>query len=260
MLKAFFDDSGSDGTGPICLIAGYIASVDSWCKFSDEWEVALESAPRIKYLKMAEAEGHRGEFAGWKQSDIDSKLIKLAKIIRRHVIGAVGSMVGCRVYEQVAKGRLPETIDHPYWPCFIGVKLTTLMLYREHCLGGKIDVVFDQQGIGYERRGNLIHEGWKEAIEQDYLDVLGGLEFHDDREVLPLQTADMIAWHLRRHGASVLSGTNEERPAADILGDVPVFMDSWPAEKLASFVDGYNQMHPLSPFNRPDLHRKIRPN
>jgi hypothetical protein len=254
MLKAFFDDSGTDCSGPICLVAGYIAEAVAWERFSEHWAQTLHATPRIDYLKMAEAEARKGQFAGWDKSSVEVKLTAFARIIRETVLGSVGSMVGCRNYALFAKGRVPETVDHPYWLCFVGVKLTTLMLYRDRCGDGKIDFVFDQQSLGFSRRGTLLHEGWWDVLTESCSDVLGEIEFHDDKQVLPLQAADMIAWHLRRHGAAILSGRCEDRPAADILGDVPVFTHDWPAEKLESFVTGYQKMHPDSPINRSPKH------
>jgi hypothetical protein len=36
MLVAHIDDSGTDGSGPVFLLAGYVADTNQWKRFSDQ--------------------------------------------------------------------------------------------------------------------------------------------------------------------------------------------------------------------------------
>jgi hypothetical protein len=58
-LQGFFDDSGNESSSPIFVLAGFITTNQRWAAFSDEWQLALDEPPRLKYFKMAEAEHFR---------------------------------------------------------------------------------------------------------------------------------------------------------------------------------------------------------
>lgn len=80
-LRAYTDDSGSDiGDRPLFL-AGYLNSIENWELFDRLWQEQLLSAPAIRYLKMTEAKGLRGEFAGWADAARDRKLEDMAAVI-----------------------------------------------------------------------------------------------------------------------------------------------------------------------------------
>jgi len=82
VLQGFFDDSGNEPTSPIFVLAGFITTNQQWAAFSDEWQLALDEPPRLKYFKMAEAEHCRGQFSktkGWINENLDARLLTLAK-------------------------------------------------------------------------------------------------------------------------------------------------------------------------------------
>jgi len=41
MYTAYFDESGSPVEGKALVVAGYVASVEQWLKFDDEWRETL---------------------------------------------------------------------------------------------------------------------------------------------------------------------------------------------------------------------------
>ena len=255
MLTAFFDDSGTDGNGPFCVLAGYISDVERWKAFSDAWDKELRTEPKIEQFKMSQAHSKRGPFWGWDNDARERKVIRLAEIVNQHAIAGIASIVSNKAYQEEAKGCLPDTIDHPYWLCFQQIIMETLRVHGDELGGGKINFVFDSQGQGYERRGALIHAGWREIFEATpYANLLGSITFADDRDVLPLQAADLLAWHVRRRGDRAILKAPENRPADDLLGNLPIRVFDWRPSEIREFVDGYQRTHPLSPINRPDLH------
>jgi hypothetical protein len=203
---------------------------------------------------MREAESLRGQFGGWNSNSRDSKLLRFAAIIKGNVIGGLASFVSNKAYEAIVRQRLPETIDHPYWLCFQRIVLGAVEAYLVPADGGKIDFIFDGQGEGYERRAALLHHEWEEALATPFGTFLGKLSFHDDRDMVPLQAADMLAWHVRRHAESMLLGNQESRPVADVLWSIPTPSRPWQPQEMGDFVRRYQEMHPDSPVNRPDLH------
>ena len=71
MIRAFVDDSGSGGDSRYFVLAGYSATVPTWERFVDDWQVVIDATPAIKYFKMAEAESLKGEFQGFDARDRD---------------------------------------------------------------------------------------------------------------------------------------------------------------------------------------------
>ena len=255
MLTAFFDDSGTDGSGPFCVIAGYISDVERWKAFSDAWAGELQADPRISHLKMTEANNRRGPFWGWDIVARDRKIERLAEIISQYAIGGLASIVSHKAYLREAKGFLPDTIDNPYWLCFQRVILESARIYGHECAGGKINFVFDTQGEGYERRAALIHSGWEKAQSTAYQPLVGSITFASDLDILPLQAADLLAWHIRRRSdRHIQKAPPENRPVDDVLGKLPIPLLGWTAQEIADFVADYQRFHPESPINRPDLH------
>jgi len=62
-----------------------------------------------------------------------------------------------------------------------------------------IELIFDEGVIGRERHIQNAYEGLMGFIPSEMTGLLVGRpRFEDDRKVLPLQMADLLAWHSRR--------------------------------------------------------------
>jgi Protein of unknown function (DUF3800) len=255
MLTAFFDDSGTDGQGPFCALAGYVATADQWINFSDAWDIELRAEPKITYLKMSEANSKKGDFLGWDIEARDKKILLLTEIINRHVIGGMACIISHKAYNAAGKNYLPDTINNPYWMCFQKAVIETIQIYGHEQGGGKINFVFDTQGIGYERRAAMIHDGLRKTLASSgFGSLLGSLTFASDRDLLPLQAADLLAWHVRRHADMKSRGESESRPTNEALQKIPIILSAWEPQEISDFVEDYQRTHPYSPINRPDLH------
>jgi hypothetical protein len=249
-LKVFCDDSGSDG-GEFCVLAGYLFDDPSVECFSKQWRAELAAPPGIKYFKMVEAESRRGEFWSWDPSERDQKLAALANVVKGHVLYGVGSFISHQAYDSIARAALPPTVDHPYWFCFQGIIAVVLQLFENGIANGKVDFVFDGQGEGFERRAGIMHSNLKEMIPDVLPNMIGTISFSDDNDVAPLQAADLLAWHIRRHSNSMAKdGLAEPRPIADLLWSVPTLTKAWHPNEIAEFVEFYHKAHPYSPQNR----------
>lgn len=54
VLQFWLDDSGK-GQPPVFVLAGYVARVEQWNAFADEWQIFLNQNPRLEYIKGYEA-------------------------------------------------------------------------------------------------------------------------------------------------------------------------------------------------------------
>ena len=226
-------------------MAGFVADKASWKKFSADWAGILSAEPSVKYFKMSEAMALRGQFRGWSRDQRDGKLFELASAIKRHVWMGAGSLVSNAAYRSIAKGFLPDTVDHPYWLCFQGLRSVLSITDDVGEVGEKVDLILDMQGIGYERRVRIMHE----ASVNDEL-AFRSVRFADEKNEVPLQAADMYAWHLRRHADDAVSDQENVRLTDKVLWSIPNQIFAWTPEAIDDFVLVYQHAHPLSPIDR----------
>jgi|HubBroStandDraft_6_1064221.scaffolds.fasta_scaffold247341_2 hypothetical protein len=214
-LTAFIDDSSSSEDDQILLLAGYAQTAQVWAAFSDDWDKVLREKPVIRYCHMTEAESLKGEFLGWDGEQRNRKLAALAHVIVEHDPWSIECFVSRKKYEEILEPGIAYDLRGPYFPCFYG---TIVSLVRYHAQTGitlPTDFVFDEQGkIGAE--AVLWYEVIKGLQKPEVRSLMGGTPlFRDDKKVLPLQAADMIAWHLRRRRESRNAG--EYREVMEIL-------------------------------------------
>jgi hypothetical protein len=197
MLRAYIDDSGW-GSAPMFVLAGWVSRVEFWEKFSDNWQVALDSIPRIRYFKMYEAHRLEGEFAGWAANARDDKLEQLLAVIKGHVILGVHCAVPHAAYESIISGRLARQLERSYVLAFYMVMIEMLGFLYLSKWNEPVDFVFDEQG----KDGTYAVAAYDVFLRfaPPYLrHLIGGKPIHrSDSDVLPLQAADLLAWQTRR--------------------------------------------------------------
>lgn len=200
MLQVYIDDSYSDAGDQRLFLAGYINKPDKWARFSDAWREELRVSPSIDYLKMSEANSFEGPFCGWDVPARDEKIRGLARVIRHFRPASIHSSVSRSEFKAIVAPVAPYGFAQPYSYCFqvLMVSLANSML--EYGLPRvPIEFIFDEQGdMGKEARFfyRIIRDGQPAAVRSLLSDDPG---FGDDKLVLPLQAADMLAWHVRRN-------------------------------------------------------------
>jgi hypothetical protein len=76
----------------------------------------------------------------------------------------------------------------------------------------RIELIFDQGIIGRERNISAAYEGMMERLPKQMTDLLVGRpRFEDDKYFLPLQMADLLAWHGRRDYAEQITSRGARR-------------------------------------------------
>lgn len=199
-LQAYVDDSASEIGDKRLFLAGYVNSATEWIAFSNAWDAVLRAKPSIGYLRMVEAQNLRGEFAGWSKPDRDAKLLSLAGVIEQFRFWFVAISVSRRDYGEIVTPAAPYPLKSPYSGCFWGI-IHMLAQYHDS-LGLEdippVDFIFDEQG-GLGNSAALFFEWLKEDQSPKIKSLIGSTPiFRDDKKVVALQAADMLAWHLRR--------------------------------------------------------------
>ncbi|WP_198141062.1 DUF3800 domain-containing protein [Polaromonas sp. JS666] len=191
MLQAYIDDSGSDKRSDKRLVlAGYIQTAEAWSSFSDEWAAVLAAAPALKSLHMT-------DFGGFTKEEREGKIDALAAVLAKYKPISIECSVSSRDYKELLRDAVPYDLRHPYFPCFVGVLYGVAKALEAEGLKGPVDLIFDIQG----NVGPLSALWYTPLKHSDPLlaSTLGGPPiFRSDDDVLPLQAADMLAWHVRR--------------------------------------------------------------
>src|SRR6266851_3288620 len=125
MLRAYIDDSGW-GSPPMFVLAGWVSRGELWEKFSDRWQEALDSIPRIRHFKMHEAHRLEGQFAGWDPAVRDAKLEQLLAVVKGHVILGVHCAIPHVAYHSLISGKFARQLDRTYVIAFYFVMIEML--------------------------------------------------------------------------------------------------------------------------------------
>jgi hypothetical protein len=197
VLKAFIDDSGSGGDSTWYVLAGYLGTVDGWNSFDAQWTEVLHAPPRIEYFKASEAESLRpdGQWSGVSKELRDSKIDALIEVIGRCTRRSLCVRLRQRDYDQIIKGHIPEMWDNPYYLLFTMIVGVAINIERIDGESEDVDFVFDKDEQ-HERQFDLMLPPIRR------MDTLDGRFVNavrrDDKQFLPLQAADLLAWQTRR--------------------------------------------------------------
>lgn len=204
VLQAYIDESITHGS--TFVLGGYIASAETWAKFSKDWEAMLPHGTlgsNGKYhFKMAEMAANEERM---------SRVPGFYRIIEKHdLLGVFCEFNIADLRRAQARVRFwpPAQIDfdlfaNPYGMAFRGL-MDTFHNRRSDLylpvipLSEKVDFIFDDR----------IHEKaflvgmWDEYVrkrEDNIRDYYGATpRFENDEDFLPLQAADFLCWWIRR--------------------------------------------------------------
>jgi hypothetical protein len=209
VLQAWFDESGK-GQPPVYLLAGYLADIETWKGFADDWKAELDRSPTLPYLHANESQ----LFKGMGPTERIDRLLRFVDIIGRYRLEAETFILKHSDYGEFFR----IIADHPIItraeqrvfrnPYFISFqRILTLMLARQAATLNEtpelLEILFDE-GIDRKSRVERAFKEWIKVVrvhEPTWLRLLINktAEFRDDKCFPPLQAADLLAWHLRRH-------------------------------------------------------------
>lgn len=249
MLQAFIDDSGK-GSSPVYVLAGFAATVNDWAAFSDEWQTILALHPKIEYFKANEAAACRGQFNGWSKERRNERVNQLIAVIRERARFAVYSVVPHDTFKEVFKGKIAKGMDNPYFLTFFGV-MQAMMKYQ-HLSGAreKVDFIFDEELITKQ-----VRDAWDLFVRfapPEAASLIGSRPIErNDKAVLPLQAADLLAWKVRRYFYDKYEEKREPLWPWDDLSGIKTITEGWDKERLQKmyermlrFKDEHGVRHP----------------
>ncbi|HKW27003.1 MAG TPA: DUF3800 domain-containing protein [Terriglobales bacterium] len=197
-LQSFADDSMSFLTDRIISLCALVHRKEKWDAFSDDWDKELATEPAIKYLHMREARPCEGQFKGWKPLQRDMKLIALTEVILRHNPHIVMCWFSSRDWDEKVGKIAPVDVRPAYIPCFLGIVTKVAEFHHEQGINIPTDYVFDEQNeVG--KIALFWYDIIKAMAKPPVAALMGSTPvFRNDEDILPLQAADLVAWHMRR--------------------------------------------------------------
>lgn len=245
LLQSFADDSGSDARSHTFVLGGVVAMPTEWVSFTQAWEVALEHPIKLDYFKMSEAMSLNGQFSprrGWAEAMRDEKISELIGITTRHVrYAAWASMRQVDFQKYIASIPLPMRTLSTDTPHMFLLNQFMLMLCehaKRHRADCSFEFVFDEQ-LGVDREMALWWPHLKAfAATKGLSPYLGAApSFRDEKQMLPLQAADLLAWEHRSH--QIKNRFLVVRPSAFLrrLNAIPTIHVTFTEEALASMND-----------------------
>lgn len=250
VFGAFVDDSGSHAQSPIMVLVGLVAKHEDWRRFTDEWYDALTSGKLLKphkgsiYFKSTEAERCSHCFDGFSRAEADEKVNLLADITLKHI--SYGMVVAIRwdhfrdkVQGEIVKpkGRLIKAAQHPYDLCFHALTASILNEQIQRESHEEIDFAFDQQSSALLRCINWYNE-YRKKVPKHLREIMGQIIPGNDKTLLPLQAADLIAWQTR-NGSWPYAGRKTDI-VRKIAESRKIYKRPISKQELTEFVTGLN--------------------
>ena len=196
---AHFDDSGQ-GHGPIFVMAGFVSTVEKWRVFVEQWDAALKLHPSIDYFKMREEANLQGQFERFDPAERDKRLRLFNQIIADNATFGIASITPTQDFYAVLKNKYSKSLDNPKYPAAVDNIIDTLVYMRKLVLAGKVTHVFDEMDKATFREILNIWSVFKrQNVGRQLARRMGqSPKMGNDKDVLPLQAADLLAWLIRR--------------------------------------------------------------
>lgn len=235
MLQVYTDDSGDAGS-IAAFMAGFLSSADRWAAFSDAWKSVLDEKPVLEYFKMSEAASRKGQFYGWSKERCKERLTRLVEVTLNYVDLGIVTSIKTSDYKSIWKHRFNKGSDSLHFLLFHGI--IARVVYHQLSFNDlqPVEFIFDEQG----KESTKALEEWDRILS--YRDpavrsILKSRPMHrSDKDVLPLQAADMFAWMQDRRFHSKNQEDVSKTGPLSKLSEIPVIIRPYTASDLREIV------------------------
>ncbi len=180
------------------FLAGYIGSAEMWIEFAKKWDRELKNDPPIEYLKMSEANRLGGQFRGWSAEARDAKIARLSALIRQHIPYSFQYSLSLIHVDAAFKPHAPRGIGNAHFLLNFAVTSGISQYLIRNRLEDQIEYIFDDQ-LGVSSDVAISFDIMKDNLPIAAQNaIIGRPLFKSDKDALPLQAADLLAWHVRR--------------------------------------------------------------
>jgi hypothetical protein len=189
------DDSVAQKGDKRLFYAGYLHRADVWAEFSEAWDWELHQWPAIEHYK-----GSGDQFDGWDPNLRDAKIAQLAQVIHAFEPYSFHFSLNRRLFEEAVKPVAPHGFGRPHYQACFAVMAGVARQASEGGITTPIEFIFDQQD-GVDDDVRFFFSDMIKALPPEVRDLISAAPWFKsdtDKQFMPLQAADMLAWHVRR--------------------------------------------------------------
>lgn len=146
---------------------------------------------------MSEAAGRWGCFEGFPEHQRNLKVRALIEVIREFKPWALHARVSVEAFNRILKPHAPPPFRTPYFSLCYSIIFGVARLHQKMASQERIEFIFDDHPGLAAKVTPIFDFVMNDAPDVDSI-VAGKPSFKDDKDVLPLQAADMLAWAARR--------------------------------------------------------------
>lgn len=171
--------------------------------------------------------------ANWSGGDV--KIPKLFGIIKKHVLSAFVLTLDHSDYDETMKGHFSRRHDRPYFFIYLHMLEIATNWQQYNGLNEKMDFVFDKK----LEEEDYLRSSHAELMRLSHADVRSRIAMSplwlDDKDFLPLQAADILAWIFRRYGFLHYKGQPLDVHLKEFLDSIPILRWNFTREYLQNF-------------------------
>ncbi|WP_316207579.1 DUF3800 domain-containing protein [Bradyrhizobium sp. SZCCHNR3118] len=207
MLTAYFDDSGTHGNSDVVLWSGLFGNGFQWEHFNNLWAAKLKdpspTKDPLKRFHMAECYASDGDFLRWSRTATDFLVHELVDIIIKCGLYADAAAISRNDWDDLVKGDLRVTLGDAEG---YSLRMAFVRASKWARKMGETELafVFDRRQER-EREGKRIYQLFDSfsKIEPTAVKPVSFV-FSDSYNTLPLQAADLVAWHQYQYAVEYL--------------------------------------------------------
>jgi hypothetical protein len=245
---AFSDESAIADTGGEFLVAGYVASEENWEWITRAWqERVLDGPPRLPYLHMTDIRS-----SAWRAensisfNDAENRVSEAVRILYGSGgLTAMASVIKRKDITEIihslypTKKKIPLGLDEPDYACYMAY--LGIMLIRVRAVSPAatlVNFVCSSKNKKITKGLNAIMDVTRAYLMDNWPErapLLGNLIPASPQLQLPLQSADVLCWHLQRYYSGTFDRTEESRMWY-LLKERDGAIHNWEREDLEVFV------------------------
>lgn len=197
MLAVYVDESGTHAGSPVVTMGGFVFKIEQALRFQRDWKRELKFL-NLEYAHMTDCVHGEGPYKKLSKEDRIKSVIKLNGLIKHRSIYGFSIDVNVKDYDEVRIGFpvFPEI----YTFCLVEVMKTVAVNNKRLKIDDEVAYVFESghehasQGDMYARAVAIFG---RNSETRQY--KVRSCNFLDKRKCLPLQAADLMAWHSRHY-------------------------------------------------------------
>lgn len=193
LAEAYVDESGSHEGSPILALGGYVYLSEKAKSFSVEWEKVLKEYS-LPYFRMSACAHGNDPFDRLDVAARDIVVRKLIKLIHEYSEYGFAVSVNEELYERLIPAVLRDRFGSAYAFC-VRQCLTCINNWANSSeFSGYIAYFFESGHASENEADRILNEEYKqnEILVRHFKYV--SHTFGDKRVILPLQSADLLAW------------------------------------------------------------------